>query len=64
MSFRYPVPNEEQAERLRANGMDPSVYMIRDAENDGTMWLQCYKTGDEIRVTPNVLKKNQKNGCA
>lgn len=64
MSFRYPIPNEEQSERLRANGMDPREYIVRYAESDGTMLLQNYKTGDEIRVTPNVLKKHQKNGCA
>lgn len=60
MSFRYPVPDEKQAERLRENGMDPHAYMVRFVEDDGTLYLQCYKTGDEIRVTPNPLKKRRK----
>lgn len=57
MGFRYPVPDEQQAERLRANGMDPGAYFVRHAEDDGEMHLQCYKTGDEIYVKPNVLKR-------
>lgn len=57
MGFRYPVPDEEQAERLRANGMDPNAYFVKHADDDGALLLQCYKTGDEIRVTPNVIKR-------
>ena len=63
MSFRYPIPDEQQAERLRENGMDPDAYMVRSAEEDGTIHLQCYKTGDEIRVTRNVLKRNKKGSA-
>ncbi len=59
MSFRYPIPDEQQAERLRANGMDPDVYMVRSAEEDGTMHLQCYKTGDEIKLSPNPNKRRK-----
>ena len=57
MSFRYSVPDEQQAERLRANGMNPEAYMVRNAEEDGTLYLQCYKTGDEIQVRPNPIKR-------
>lgn len=60
MSFRYPVPDKNQAERLRANGMDPHAYMVRLSDEDGTLYLQHYKTGDEIRVTPNPLKRGRK----
>ena len=60
MSFRYPVPNEQQAQRLRDNGMDPTAYVVRSADEDGTLHLQCHKTGDEIRLAPNPLKKRRK----
>lgn len=59
MAFRYPVPNEQQAERIRANGMDPGAFFVRYETEDGSIYLQCYKTGDEIRITPNVLKRRQ-----
>lgn len=57
MAFRYPVPDEEQAKRLRANAMDPKAYFVIRADEDGTMLLQNYKTGDEIRITPNAIKR-------
>ena len=56
MSFRYPIPNEQQAEALRKNGMAPDAYFVKYADENGRMYLQCYKTGDEIVVTPNPLK--------
>ena len=59
MGFRYPIPNEKQAEILRANGIDPNCFFVKyaDAAEDGTICLQCYKTGDEVRITQNVLKR-------
>lgn len=59
MAFRYPIPNEQQAEVLRANGMDPGAFFVKHAEEDGSLLLQSYKTGDEIRLTPNVLKRRK-----
>ena len=57
MAFRYSVPDEQQAERLRANGMDPDAYFVRSADENGTIHLQCYKTGDEIQIRPNPNKR-------
>ena len=57
MAFRYSVPDEEQAARLRANGMDPDAFFVRLASEDGTLHLQCYKTGDGITLSPNPNKR-------
>ena len=60
MSFRYPVPNENQAEILRRNKIDPDAYMVSHADKDGDyIILKNYKTGDEISVRPNPLKKGR-----
>ena len=56
MAFRYPIPDEDQAKRLRENGMNPEKYFVIQADEDGSMLLQCYKTGDEIRIRPNPIK--------
>ncbi|MBE6943828.1 MAG: hypothetical protein E7453_06155 [Ruminococcaceae bacterium] len=56
MSFRYPVPNEQQSERLRIHGMDPGAYMVISADKDGRIYLKHYKTGDEVWIHPNSLK--------
>ena len=57
MAFRYPIPDEAQAARLKANGMDPDAYFVRLAYEDGTLHLQHYKTGDEITLSPNPNKR-------
>ena len=57
MSFRYTVPDEQQSERLKIHGMNPEAYMVIGSEQDGTMRLKHYKTGDEIRISPNPLKR-------
>lgn len=59
MGFRHPVPNEQQSERLKIHGMDPSAYVVMHAEENGMMLLKHYKTGDEIRILPNPLKYAQ-----
>lgn len=57
MAFRYPVPDEDQAKRLLANGMNPEEYFVIHTDEDGSMLLQCYKTGDDIRIRPNPNKR-------
>lgn len=57
MGYRYPVPNEQQSEKLRANGVNPAEFFVKCEAEDGTLYLHNYKTGDEVRVIPNLLKR-------
>ena len=50
---RHPVPNEEQAAWLQENGISPvGLFVVHDG--DDYLFLQNYKTGDEIVIRRNV----------
>lgn len=57
MPFRYPIPDEELSEKLRANNIDPKEFFVRHKVENGSVYLQNYKTGDEIVFTANPIKR-------
>lgn len=54
--MRYPVPDEAQKSLLHSNGIDPEgVFVVHSCEE--YLVVQNYKTGDEICVRPNDMKR-------
>ena len=58
MTAKYKAPNEQQVETIKAYGMDPKDFAVSFTSED-CFCLLHHKTGDEIMIRPNVLKKGR-----
>ena len=56
MTVSFKKPNEQQAEIMKTLGMDPKNFAVRLSSED-CFYLLHYKTGNEITIRPNILKK-------
>lgn len=56
MSGRFKTPNDMQAEIMRTFGMNPKEFAVSFTSDD-FFCLFHYKSGDEITIRPNILKK-------
>lgn len=56
MSGKFKTPDEHQAEVMKTFGMDPKEFAVSFATEDFFRLLH-YKTGDEITIRSNILKK-------
>lgn len=56
MSFRYPVPDEEQEKILIRNGIDPGGKIVIKSSEEYLM-VQQHTTGDEIVIRRNPCKR-------
>lgn len=58
MSFRYPVPDEEQAALMRRNHIDPEHYVVK-VDCDEYIALMHLGTRDEITLNRNIPKRKE-----
>lgn len=58
MSFKFPVPNEEQSKLLKELGMQPRDFVVTYSDDD-CFHVKHFKTGNELHFHPNVLKRRQ-----
>lgn len=56
MGYKFKVPNDQQAEKMKTFGMNPKEFAVSFTSDDFFCLLH-YKSGDEITIRPNILKK-------
>lgn len=58
MGYKFKVPNDQQAEKMKTFGMNPKEFAVSFTTDD-CFYLLHYKTGDEVVIRPNILKRTR-----